>query len=178
MFSQRARHSGFALSCNNKSSENDDHRVVDIEGEPRHVGVGQGVEHEILIELDQRAQRLLGEPPEPVAHRAGGRHRRQAREAADERIAHQILEMLQPPGTDVQQGHEQQGEPRPAVVTADRRTGRVQAARDLELPQVPPQQLETAIRGELLGTHAIGKSRLTACRKLPTLKRIRGASVN
>src|SRR5207253_7965573 len=48
-------------------------------------------------------------------------------------------------------GHEQQGEPRPAVVTADRRTGRVQAARDLELPQVPPQQLETAIRGELLG---------------------------
>ena len=128
-----------------------DHGAVDIEGEPRHVEAGQGIEHELLIELDQRPQRLLGEAPEPVAHRAGRRHARQTREAAHEGIADQIMEMFQAPGADVQQGHEQQREPRSAVVTANRRTGRVQAARELEVPHIPPQQFEAAVRRELLG---------------------------
>ena len=86
-----------------------------------------------------------------MAHRARRRHARQPREAADERIADQILKMFQPAGDDVQQRHQQQSKSRAAVVTAERRARHVQAAREIALAQVPPQQLEAAVGRQLLG---------------------------
>jgi len=77
--------------------------AVDIEREPRNVEPSQRVEHHVLIESHQRPQHLLHESPEPVAHRPRGRHAGQAGEAAHERVAHQVLQMLQPARADVRQ---------------------------------------------------------------------------
>jgi hypothetical protein len=124
--------------------------AVDIEREPRHVQPGQGVEHDLLVEPHQRPQRLLREAPEPVAHRARRRHPGQPREAAHERVAHQILQMLQPTGADVRQGQEQQGQSRAAVVAAERRACGLQPARQPDSAHVPAQQFKAAVRRELL----------------------------
>ena len=59
--------------------------------------------------------------------------------------------MLQSPGADVQQGDQQRPEPRTAVVTAEPGARRVQAPWQVEAVQVPAQQLQAAIRGQLLG---------------------------
>jgi hypothetical protein len=127
-----------------------DDRAIDIERQPRDVQPGQRVEHEVLVEPDQRPQRLLREAPQPVAHRARRRDARQARDAAHERVADQILQMLQPPGADVRERHEQQGEPRTAVVTAERGACDLQSAWQLDPAHVPAQQFEAAIGRELL----------------------------
>jgi hypothetical protein len=124
--------------------------AIDIEGEPRHVQPGQRVEHQLLVELHQRPQRLLCEASQPVAHRARRRHAGQARETAHERIADQVLQMLQPPGADIRQRQQQQGEPRAAVVPAQRRTRDLQPARELDPVQVAAQQFQPAVRRELL----------------------------
>ena len=124
--------------------------AIDIEREPRHVEPGQRVEHQLLVEPDQRPQRLLREAPQPVAHGARRRHAGQPREAAHERVVDQILQMLQPPGADVRERQEQQGEPRPAVVTAERGARGLQSARQLDPAHVTAQQFEAAVRRELL----------------------------
>ena len=58
--------------------------------------------------------------------------------------------MLQPPGADVRERHEQQGEPRTAVVTAERGACRLQSARQRDPAHVPAQQFEATVRRELL----------------------------
>jgi len=70
--------------------------------------------------------------------------------AAHEWVADQILQMLQSPGADVRQRHEQQSEPRTAVVTAERGAGSLQSARQREPAHVPAQQFEATVRRELL----------------------------
>ena len=125
--------------------------AVDIEREPRDVQPGQGVEHEVLVEPDQRPQRLLREAPQPVAHGARRRHAGQTREAPHERVADQVLQMLQPPRADVRQGQQQQGQARAAVVAAERRARGVQPARQIDPAHVAAQQFEAAVRRELLG---------------------------
>ena len=59
--------------------------------------------------------------------------------------------MLQPPGADVRQGQEQQGEPGAAVVAAECGTRGVQPARQFDLAHVPAQQFQAAVRREPLG---------------------------
>jgi hypothetical protein len=95
-------------------------------------------------------QGLLREAPQPVAHGARRRDAGQPREAAHERVADQILQMLQPPGADVGQRQEQQGESRTAVVTAKRGARRLQPARQVEPAHVAAQQFEATVRRELL----------------------------
>ncbi len=103
-----------------------------------------------MIELDQRGQGGPRELPEPVGHGAGRRDPGQPTEARDERIAGEIAEMLQPAGTDVEQGQHEQGEPPPAVVAAGGGTGRAQPARQFALPQIAAKKFQAAVRGQLL----------------------------
>ena len=126
------------------------HGAVDVKRKARNVEPGQGVEHQLLVESDQRPQRVLREAPQPVAHGARRRHARQAREAAHERVAHQILQMLQPPGADVRKRQQQQGQARPTVVTAERRARGLQAPGEIDPAQVAAQQFQTAVRRQLL----------------------------
>jgi len=124
--------------------------AIDIQSEPRHVEPRQRVEHQLLVELDQGPQRLLREAPEPIAHGARGRHARQPREAAHERIADKILQVLEPAGADVRQDQEQQREARAAVVAAERRARGLQAPGEIDPAQVAAQQFQTAVRRQLL----------------------------
>jgi hypothetical protein len=103
-----------------------------------------------VVELDQRGQGGLGELPEPVAHRAGRRDPGQPTEARDQRIPGEIAQMLQPARAGVEQRQHEQGQPAPAVVAARPRTRGAQPARQIALPQVPAEQLQAAIRGQLL----------------------------
>jgi hypothetical protein len=152
--------------------------AVDIEREPRDVEARQRLKHELLVESDQRPQRLLREAPQPVAHGARRRHARQAREAAHEGITPQVLQVLQPPGADIRQRQEQQGEARAAVVPAERRA-RSRSRRGSPSRRTyrrsssrPPYDVSC------WAANVIGNSRLTTCRNVPMLKRIRGASTN
>jgi hypothetical protein len=95
--------------------------AIDIEREPQHVQSGECIEHQFLVEPDQEPQCLLREAPQPVAHGTHRRHPSQAREAAHERVAHQVLQMLQPARADVRQGQEQQRELGAVVVPAEHR---------------------------------------------------------
>ena len=124
--------------------------AVDIEGEPRDVQAGHRVEHDVLVQPDQRAQRILGEASQPIAHRARGRHAGQAGEPAHQRIPDEVLQVLQSPRADVGQRQEQQGETRATIVSPESGAGRVQPAGQINLPQVAAHQLEPAVRRELL----------------------------
>jgi hypothetical protein len=128
------------------------HCAVDIDRQPRQLQPGDGVGDEVVVELDQRGQGGLGELPEPVADGARRRDPRQATEAGDQRIAGEIAEMLQPAGPDVEQGQHEQGQTPAAVVATGGSARRAQSARQLALPQVAAQQLQAAVRGQLLGS--------------------------
>ena len=93
-----------------------DHGAIDVDRQPRQRQARDGVDHEVVVELDQRRQRLLRELPEPVAHGARRRHARQPAEARDQRIAGEVPQVLQPARADVEQRQHQQGEPAAAVV--------------------------------------------------------------
>src|SRR5439155_25255653 len=116
----------------------------------RVVHLRQNTENEVQVETNQRQQDLLNEAPKQNAHGSRRRQAGQAREAAHEGVADQILQMLQSPGADVRQRHEQQSEPRTAVVTAERGAGSLQSARQREPAHVPAQQFEATVRRELL----------------------------
>ena len=123
----------------------------DVDRQPRELQSCDGVGDEVVIELDQRGERRSRELPEPVGHGARRRNARQPAEARDQGIAGEIAEVLQPTGPDVEQRQDEQGEAAPAIVSARGRTGGAQSTRQRALPQVAPEQLQAAVRGQLLG---------------------------
>jgi hypothetical protein len=127
-----------------------DDGAVDVDGEPGELQPGAGVGDEVVVELDQRGQGGLGELPEPVGHGARRRDPRQSTEPGDQWIAAEIAEMLQPASADVEQGQHEQSQTPAAVVAAGGGARGAQAARQLALPQVAAQQLQAAVRGQLL----------------------------
>ncbi len=127
-----------------------DDGAIDIERQAGNPQLRQGVEDHVLVELDERAQGVLGEAPKPVAHGARARHARQPAEAADERIAGEIPQVLQAPGPEVQQREDQEAELRAGVITAQGGTRRAQPPSQIQAASVASQQLQTAVRGELL----------------------------
>jgi hypothetical protein len=125
--------------------------AVDIEREPGDVQPRHCVEHEVLIEPHQGAQRLLREAPEPVTHGARRRHAGQASKAAHERIPDQILQVLQPARANVRQREEQQRQARAAVIPTEGGARGMQMARQIDPLQIPSHQLQSTVRRELLG---------------------------
>jgi hypothetical protein len=93
---------------------------VHVNRQPRETPRGQGLDDEIMIEFHERREPRLRELLEPVAHGPGGRETGQAAEPRDQRIAGEILQMLQSARSDVEQPDHQQREARAAVVTRDR----------------------------------------------------------
>src|SRR3989454_5963828 len=65
---------------------------------------------------------LLGEALKPVAHGPGRRHLRQATEPRDERVAGEILQVLQASGPRVEEREDQQPKARAAVIPTQRCT--------------------------------------------------------
>ncbi len=126
------------------------HGAVDIDRQPRELQPRDGLGDQVVIELYQRGQGGLGELPEPVAHRAGGRDPRQPTETRDQRIPGEIPEVLQPARAGVEQRQHQQGEAPPTVVPARRGARCTQSARQIALPEVAAEQLQAAVRGQLL----------------------------
>src|SRR6266568_411299 len=112
-----------------------DDGAVDVEREPGQAQPREGVEHDLLVEPDERPERLVSEPAQPIGDRARRREPGEPTEAANERIADEILQMLHAPGPDVEQGEQQQAE----------------AAR------IAAEQLEAAVRRELLGNELDGQ---------------------
>jgi hypothetical protein len=126
--------------------------------------------------LDQRPQGGLGELTEPVADGAGRRDAGQPAEARDQGIAGDIAEVLEAAGAGVEERQDEQGEPATAVVAAGGRPRRAQPTRQVVLPQVAAQQLQAAVRRQLLVDDSIRNFPLILRRRLATLRRIRPAS--
>ncbi len=87
---------------------------------------------------------------QPVAHRPGRRHLRQATEPRHERVAGEVLQVLQTPGARVEEREDQQAEARAAVISAQRRARLTQPGGQREPLHVASQQFEAAERRELL----------------------------
>src|SRR2546425_7815624 len=87
---------------------------------------------------------------QPVAHRPGRRHLRQATEPRHERVAGEVLQVLETPGARVEEREDQQAEARAAVISAQRRARLTQPGGQREPLHVASQQFEAAERRELL----------------------------
>ncbi len=134
-----------------------DDGAVDVEREPGQAQPREGVEHDLLVEPDERPERLVSEPAQPIGDRARRREPGEPTEAANERIADEILQMLHAPGPDVEQGEQQQAQPRPAVVAADLGARPSQPGQQAEAARIAAEQLEAAVRRELLGNELDGQ---------------------
>jgi len=124
---------------------------IDVDRQARQGQAPDRVDHEVVVKLDQRPQGGLRELAEPVADGAGGRDAGQPAEAGDQGIAGDIAQVLEAARPDVEQRQDEQREPPAPVVTAGGGARRAQSARQLALPQVAAQQLQAAVRGQLLG---------------------------
>jgi hypothetical protein len=127
-----------------------DHGAVDVDRQPRQAARGERFDDDIVIQCHERRERALRELLQPVAHRPRGRDARQAAKARDQRIARKITEVLQAPRADVEEGEHEQGKPRTAIVTRDRRQRATQTGDHRELPEVATEELQPAVRRELL----------------------------
>jgi hypothetical protein len=134
-----------------------DHRAIHVDRDPRQGQARQRLGHEVAVERDERRQRLLRELAEPVRHGAPRGQPGQAAEAGDQRVAAQEAEVFQPSGADVEQGQEDQGEPRASVVTRQPGEYRAQSCGQVDALQVPPQQLQAAVGRERLGHELDGE---------------------
>jgi hypothetical protein len=81
----------------------------------------------------------------------GRRHAGQPAEAPDQRIADEILQVLQAASADVQQRQDQQAEAPATIVAPDGRARCTQPVRQRNPPQVPLQQFQAAVGRQLLG---------------------------
>ncbi len=145
---------------------------------PGNLQLRQRVEHQLLVEPAQRTRGFLHETPEPVTDAACGRHAGQPTEAADHGIAGEVAQVLQAARAGVQQGEGEQPEVSAGVIAAQGRARGAQPPRQRAPARIAPDQLQAPVRRELLRDELGGEISLTTCRKLPALKRIRGASGN
>jgi hypothetical protein len=127
------------------------HGAIDVDRQARQGQAPDRVDDEVVVELDQWTQGGLGELPEPVADGAGRRDAGQTAEPGDQGIAGDIAQVLEAASPDVEQRQDEPGEPTAPVVPAGGGAGHAQAARQFMLPQVAAQQLQAAVRGQLLG---------------------------
>src|SRR6266542_240746 len=91
---------------------------VRVDGQARQRQAGDGVDHEVVVELHQRGQGGLGELAQPVADGAGRRDARQPAEAGDQGIAGDIAQVLEAAGADVEQRQDEQRETAASVIPA------------------------------------------------------------
>ena len=98
--------------------------AVDVHRQARQPEFRDRLDHEVVVELDHRREGGLGELLEPVAHGMGGGDAGQAAEARDQRVAGEIAQVFEAPRADVEQGHHQQRQARPAVVARHAATAR------------------------------------------------------
>src|SRR5207245_6403531 len=127
-----------------------DDGAIDVEREPRQRQARQGVEYDLLIKPDQGSEPRLREPAQPVGDRARRRQPGQPAESTDERVADEILLVLYPPRPDVEQRQQQQTQPRPAVVATEGGARAAQSWIQAEPAHVAMEQLEPAVRRQLL----------------------------
>src|SRR2546426_2169826 len=128
-----------------------DDGAIDVEREARQLQTRQGIEHDLLVESKERPERVVTEPAQPIGDGARRRQPGEPTEAADERVADEILQMLDAPGPHVEQGEQQQAQPCPAVVTAHGGARPSQAGQQAEAARIAAEQLQAAVRRELLG---------------------------
>jgi hypothetical protein len=126
-------------------------RAIDVDRQARQGQAPDRVDDEVVVELDQGAQGALAELPEPVADGAGGRDAGQPAEARDQRVPGDITQVLEAAGADVEQRQDEPRKPAAPVVPAGGGARRAQSARQVLLSQVAAQQLQAAVRGQLLG---------------------------
>jgi CARDB len=113
-----------------------DHGAIDVNGQPWQRQAREGLDDEVMVELDQRGQRALGKLAQPVAHRARRRQPRQPAEARDQRIAGDVPQMLQPARAHIQQRQYEQGEPASPIIPARRGTRGPHPLWQIELAQI------------------------------------------
>src|SRR5215472_5557081 len=127
-----------------------DHGAIEVNGQPRQGEPLDHIDDEIVVELDERGQGRLRELPQPVANGARAGDPSQATEAGEEGIAGDIAQVLQPPGADVEQREDEQGQVAGPVVAARVDTGGAQPPWHFVLSQVAAEQFQTTVRRQLL----------------------------
>jgi hypothetical protein len=125
--------------------------AVDIHGQARQAEFRDRLDDQLVVELNHRREGGLRELAQPVAHGMGGGDAGQAAEARDQRVAGDIAQVLEAPRADVEQRHHQQRQAPPAVVTRHAGHRAPQPRHDVEPVQVATDQLQAAVRRQLLG---------------------------
>ena len=127
-----------------------DDGAVDVHRQPGQAQFRDRLDHEVVIQLDQRREGRLGELLEPVAHGMGRGEAGHTAEAGDERVAGEIAQMFEAARADVEQGDHHQRQPRPAVVTGHGCHRATQPRHHVEPVQIAADQLQAAVGRELL----------------------------
>jgi hypothetical protein len=125
-------------------------RAIDVDGQARQLELRDRLDHEVVIELDQRREGGLGELLEPIADGMGRGAAGHATEAGDEPVAGEIAQMFEATRADVEQRHHQQRQPAPAVVARNGGDGATQAGHHITPVQISAHQLQAAARREIL----------------------------
>jgi hypothetical protein len=127
-----------------------DDGAVDIHRQTGQAEFRDRLDHEVVVELEQRGEGGLGELLEPVTHGMSRGEAGYAAEARDQWIAGEIAQVFEAPRTDVEQGDHDQRQARPAVVTGHRCHRATQPRHHVEPVQVAADQLQAAVGRELL----------------------------
>jgi len=128
-----------------------DDGAIDVEREPGQLQTRECIEHDLLVESNERPERGVPEPAQPIGGGARRREPGEPTEVPDERIADEILQMLDATGPHVEQSEQQQAQPRPAVVPTYGGKRLSQPWPQAESAHIAAEQLQTAVRRELLG---------------------------
>ena len=84
--------------------------TVHIHRQAWQLETGDGLQHHLLIELDDQRQRAMGKLLQPVHHRTRRRQPDQTAKTADQRIAREGAQILQAARADVEAARNQQGQ--------------------------------------------------------------------
>jgi hypothetical protein len=110
--------------------------AIDIDRQARQRQTLDGLDNQLVVELDQRGEGGPGELTQPVADGPRCRDPRQATEAGDERIAPEIAEVFQSSRPDVEQRQDEQRQSAAAIVAVRACARRAEPAGQLAVPHV------------------------------------------
>jgi hypothetical protein len=129
-----------------------DHGPVYIDGESRQPEPFNLFVEERAVECDHGLERRLGELLEPVHHGALRGEPREPAEPGNEGIAGEVAEVLQPAGPHHEEGDDEEHQAGGPVVAPESigAEALAEAPVQVEEPEVPPQELQPAVRGEVL----------------------------
>src|SRR5712692_3594706 len=129
-----------------------DERAIHVNGQTRQLQPLDLFIEQLPRDGHQRGQRPLRETLEPVGHRTARRNPSQTAQPPKKRIASDVPQVLQPPGSHRQKPHDQQHQSPSTVVASHPRRieGMAEPTVQPDLRKEPPKKLQTAVGSQIL----------------------------